>query len=1055
MFRNKYIYSTCVILGILFSTIDVQGQSLSNRDSLFQVWEDVDLPDTTRMAAMVAMISNHYEASILDSAMYYSQLLFEKAQQSKNAYYTACGRSLMGNSALYMGRYVEAKEHHERALAYWLEIGDKEKQADSYNALGVLNNTFGQFDLALEELEKGMALTLEVKDSSGIIRYLLNIAAIFEAKGELLKSLENNLVALGLSQQHQNLRNESIGHNNLGNNYKDLGDVNKAAHHYYECLKLYESADNPWGVVSAYSNLALLYINNQSYSKAEEYLKEGLKLAKSIDFYEGMAMTYANTGALRDAEKDYVAAAEAYKECLKIVQENGMLNRVPFVQLELGNTYLKSRDFVEAEKYIDKGLANSQELGFSQFILSGMLYKCMLLIEQGKWQKAESYGIKGYNQSKDIQDLSLQSDFAAQLVIIYKQLGRNAEALQMFETKQLLKDSLLNEETTRALIQQEYQYNYERKTFQDSLANIATLEQKNADIRRRSLINRFLWAILLIVVVFVGMLVNRYRYIQKQRLSIQEAKDRAESEKEKAEAANAKLLEIDQSKSRFFTNISHEFRTPLTVISGMTEQIKEEGRVKQLIQRNTRHLLQLINQILDLRKLESGSLPTRYIQSDVVKYLKYILESFHSMAEEKAIQLEFEAVEQSIILDYDPEKLLRILTNLLSNAIKFTDNGGQVKLLVTTQSDQAKPVYRFSVSDTGVGIAPEKIPYVFDRFYQVDDEVSKTGEGTGIGLALTKELVDLLSGSIQVDSQEGKGTTFTVELPYNQQAIFVNDAIEETAAIVPISATSSAEMIKNKTQFADDNLPSLLIVEDNPDVMEYLITCLEGDYQLSFAYDGQDGLEKALELIPDIIISDVMMPRMDGYTLCDTLKKEERTSHIPIVLLTAKADIDSRITGLEHGADAYLAKPFDQRELSVQLSNLLTLRQRLHTRYSSLEPLSNTEDIAVQKEDEFITKLRETFEARIDDPQFDLNALSKAMLMSRTHLGRKVKALTGRTPAIYLRSIRLQKARILLLTTTLSIKEISYDVGFSNQGYFSNSYKEEFGEYPTLTREKQ
>ncbi|MCG8331267.1 MAG: tetratricopeptide repeat protein [Chitinophagales bacterium] len=1055
MLQRKQICIAWIFIGISFFVTNAWSATPPSRDSLFQIWENTNLPDTTRMEAMAEMILHHYQANILDSAMHFSQQLFDMAEQLENKYYIAYGQYLLGNSALSMGLYLEAKEQHEKALAYWQEIGDKQKQLGSYNSLGILNKEFGQFDIALELLEKGMDLTLEVKDSSHIIGNLINIAAIFEAQGSLLKSLEYNLWALELIHRYQNPRHEAVCQNNLGNNYKDLGDVNKSAQHYYECLKLYESAENPWGMVTTYSNLALLHINDKSYSKAAEYLDKALILAESVDFYEGMAMTYANTGALKEAQQEYEAAAEAFKQCLKIVEESGMINRVPFVQLELGSIYLQSQNLAEAEKYINEGLANSEELGFGQFILSGNLYKCRLLIEQKKWQEAESYGMKGYNQAKANQDLSFQSDFAAQLVIIYKQLGRSAEALQMFETKELLNDSLRNEETTRELIQQEYQYDYERKTYQDSLANVAAFEQKNADLRRRSLINRFLWAILLIVAIFAGILINRYRYIQKQRLSIQEAKERAEAEKEKAEAANAKLLEIDQSKSRFFTNISHEFRTPLTVISGMAEQLSEDGRVKQLIQRNTRHLLQLINQILDLRKLESGSLPTRYIQSDVVKYLKYVLESFHSMAEQKALQLFFEATEETIIVDYDPEKLLRILTNLLSNAIKFTDSGGRVQLSVSSHPNQDNPVYRFSVSDTGLGIATGKLPYIFDRFYQVDDEASKLGEGTGIGLALTKELVELLNGSIQVKSLEDEGTTFTVELPYTQQAILVQDAMEETAAVMPIAAAFSTEAIKNRTQYADDNLPSLLIVEDNPDVMEYLITCLERDYQLTFAYDGQDGFEKALELIPDIIVSDVMMPRMDGYTLCDTLKKEERTSHIPIVLLTAKADIDSRITGLERGADAYLAKPFDQRELSVQLKNLLALRQQLHARYSSLAPLTPTEDTAIQQEDEFIIKLREIFDAHIDDTQFDLNALSKAMLMSRTHFGRKVKALTGRTPAIYLRSIRLQKARTLLLTTSLSIKEIAYDVGFSNQGYFSNSYKEEFGEYPTVTRENQ
>jgi YesN/AraC family two-component response regulator len=243
-----------------------------------------------------------------------------------------------------------------------------------------------------------------------------------------------------------------------------------------------------------------------------------------------------------------------------------------------------------------------------------------------------------------------------------------------------------------------------------------------------------------------------------------------------------------------------------------------------------------------------------------------------------------------------------------------------------------------------------------------------------------------------------------------------------------------------------------MIVEDNPDVMEYLVTCLGGDYQLLFASDGQEGLEKAIEEVPDLIISDVMMPRMDGFDMCNRIKTDERTSHIPLILLTAKADVESRITGLQRGADAYLVKPFDQRELTAQLNNLFHLQQRLQNRYGNLKELTPSDDVAIQQEDAFITKLKEVFTAKMDDSKFGVEELSGEMHLSRSQLGRKVKALTGKSLSIYLRSIRLAEAKKLLLQTELSIKEIAYKVGFATPAYFTTSYVKEFEETPSDTR---
>ncbi|MGD9328922.1 MAG: ATP-binding protein, partial [Cyclobacteriaceae bacterium] len=364
------------------------------------------------------------------------------------------------------------------------------------------------------------------------------------------------------------------------------------------------------------------------------------------------------------------------------------------------------------------------------------------------------------------------------------------------------------------------------------------------------------------------------------------------------------LQKLDKAKTRFFTNISHEFRTPLTVILGMVEQIRNQVREKDIIRRNANQLLRLINQILELRKLEAGTISASYVQGDIITFLKYFIESFHSLAEQKNIELEFESTENPLVLDYDPEKLNHIVSNLLTNAIKFTPEGGKVRILVEVHRNIAPPLYQFSVIDTGIGITQEKLPNIFDRFFQAEDKENQGKGGVGVGLSLVYELVKLLKGNISVQSVPGQGTMIKVMLPYTTVAQHEPNRQEEFSIEALKSGSTEIKSLTPGDSGRND-LPTLLIVEDNRDVAEYLITCLKDEYHMLFAADGQEGLEIALEKVPDIIIGDVMMPQLDGLHMCKEIKHDERTSHIPIILLTAKADIESKLAGLECGADVY------------------------------------------------------------------------------------------------------------------------------------------------------
>lgn len=510
------------------------------------------------------------------------------------------------------------------------------------------------------------------------------------------------------------------------------------------------------------------------------------------------------------------------------------------------------------------------------------------------------------------------------------------------------------------------------------------------------------------------------------------------------------LKELDQLKTQFFTNISHEFRTPLTVISGMSEQIEEQPdrwlqKGIRMIQRNTQQLLNLVNQILDLRKLESKALSLNLNQSDIVPYLEQVIESFRSLAEFRDIQLHLLINMTELNMDFDREKLLRILSNLLSNAVKFSKEGDHIYF----QADQISDQLIIRIKDTGMGISEEQLPYIFDRFFRADAQDLSKEEGTGIGLALVKELVQLMEGKIEVQSQVGKGTTFILTLPVRQEAPPAKLIVEMSKN--PILTKEQPLIIKAEDIEAE--LPRLLIVEDNPDIAQYLFSCLEGLYHLDWAQDGEQGIEKALEHIPDIILSDVMMPKKSGLELCQSLKTETKTSHIPIILLTAKADIESKISGLERGADAYIAKPFEKREVLIRLEKLLESRKQLQERYKKGDPV--LVDNAIKEgtqEDEFILQLKDEILLNIENEDYGILKLCRSIGMSRTQLHRKIKALTGRSTSSFVRSIRLNKAKEILTSSDLNISQVAFEVGFKDPKYFSRTFTEEFGKSPNQLR---
>ncbi len=532
-----------------------------------------------------------------------------------------------------------------------------------------------------------------------------------------------------------------------------------------------------------------------------------------------------------------------------------------------------------------------------------------------------------------------------------------------------------------------------------------------------------------------------------------------------------RIREIEQLRSRLYTNITHEFRTPLTVILGLSERLSDDDarlssseakNALALIQRNGRNLLRLINQLLDLSKIEARAMQPEYVRADVIGYLQYLTESFYSLANERQIRLTFYSETSELIMDFDEARLQDIVYNLLSNALKFTDSGGKVVFHAKGLSNEAGMLLQLKVQDTGQGIAPEHLLHIFDRFYRADNSNTRVGEGTGVGLALVKESVELLGGNISVESELGKGTVFTVLLPCERQP----PATTAQTLKAPMSDWRKPEVVPSEKDFSEtaNRAPiaagahtcHVLLIEDNPDILTYIVAILQDNYHVRTAANGKEGIEVALETVPDVVISDVMMPEKDGYEVCETLKNDERTSHIPIILLTAKATQGDRVAGLRAGADAYLQKPFDKVELLVLIENLVELRQKLQAHYAALSAFVKIQSVQPPPEptldERFLQKIRQVVEDKMSDPELGIAHLCRAVNLSHTQVFRKLKALTGQNPTLYIRSLRLQRAMQLLQTTDYNVSEIAYEVGFSDPNYFSRSFSEAFGMSPTEAR---
>lgn len=564
------------------------------------------------------------------------------------------------------------------------------------------------------------------------------------------------------------------------------------------------------------------------------------------------------------------------------------------------------------------------------------------------------------------------------------------------------------------------------------------------------------WKTKLAFVVYFLILLGIILLARKMLLDKARIKFRLEQEHLEAQ----RIRDMDIMKTKFFTNVSHELRTPLALITAPLEKIMktaknpEEKRQFTLMQRNAKRLLNLVNQLLDFRRLDVQEFKFSPSYGDIIHFISEITESFTDIAEKRRIQLSCKSDIDHLDALFDLDKLEKIMFNLLSNAFKYTPENGTIEVATDIQENGKETWITIKVKDNGIGIPPDKQEKIFERFFQVDAQGAIISQGSGIGLALTREFVKIHGGTIAVNSEPEKGSCFIVSLPLHDFSGM--KAPEEQKTIhyeeVPDSSQDKEFEKENRLNAAK---PLLLLVEDNEDFRFYLKDNLVQRYTVIESSNGKDGWKKTLDFFPSLIVADITMPEMDGIELCRTIKHDKRTSHIPIILLTSRASQDQRIEGFKAGADDYITKPFSFEILELRIRNLIAERETLKKMFQKQIEVIPSEISITSTDEKLIKKALETVERSISDPDFSVEELSRELGMSRVHLYKKLLSITGNTPIEFIRSIRLKRAAQLLSKSQMRVSEIAYQVGFNNPKYFSRYFKTEFGKLPSEYAESQ
>lgn len=888
--------------------------------------------------------------------------------------------------------------------------------------------------LVQAEGEQRFALLIELVDHSRTVDYgqsqqwLKEATQIAGADSSSHKYAEV-LLRRGRSKAHEGLFGEAVAL-------------------YFSALRGYQQHNDSTQTGYTLCDVGIAYAYNDELEQAESYMRKSLSIFTALDHEKGQADLLNNIGSVLDMTGRTDSALVYYEKSLAIKERTGNLKGVLNGLINVGVVYLDQNELDKAwQNFVQAGKIADQ-LNDAEGAYAANFNKGLVLEKKGQFRAAIARVEQACENAENADmDFRLHEGLW-RLSHLYHKAGDHAAAYQQLQDYITLGDSISVKENRQQMAELDARYQSELKEQQiDLLDKSRALQQSQLEQRQQVVV--LLAAMLLLSLLLGGAVFLYHRSRQKQRQLAQDyllKMQQAEAER---------LQELNQVKSRFFANIAHEFRTPLTLIAAPAQQIQgeaENAKIRKnasLINSSAARLLVLVNQLLDLSKLESGVVQLQTQPGDLAAFVKGITSSFESLATERRVRLMYESTCREAMTDIDPGRTDKIFVNLLSNAFKFTPSGGCITVSFQLSiTDDGQQMAVITVRDTGPGILPENLAHVFSRFYQAAD----TGAGTGIGLALVKELVTLHQGSIQAASEPGKGAAFTVQLPVacaEELPLPQTEQISDEMAEAPASQLLKPGLPLQNLPNTEEK-PVVLVIEDNEDVRRYIMRCLWQEYHILEAADGESGVRLALEQVPDLVISDVTMPEKDGLEVCRLLKADQKTSHVPVILLTARADVEHRVHGLESGADDYLAKPFHYGELLARVGNIIASRQELRRKFAEQMSVATEKMPGLQnREDSFLAGVYKVLDQHLSEEDFGIEQLCRQVGMSRTQLHRKLKALTNLSASHFIRQYRLQQAIILLKQERFTIAEVAWQVGFSSPSYFSQCFSEVYGFAPS------
>ncbi|WP_444373584.1 hybrid sensor histidine kinase/response regulator transcription factor [Prevotella sp.] len=886
--------------------------------------------------------------------------------------------------------------------------GDRMLEMRARKKLGRVYRESNFFIKAIDCHTRELKLAEQLGDTIAAVQALNNIGTNFRRMGILDEAVDYHYRGLHLCEEFSlkddstARKNRVISLNGIGNICLTLGDTETADSVFNAALEGEKRLGSHLGQAINYANLGSLYERNGQIDSAWTFYRRSMEQNRLAKSDLGISLCYTHFGRLNEKQGRRAEAIAEYRKAYEIMAPSDDRWHTMEPCLALAEIYIKMGDDATAMQYLD---------------MADRL-------------------------AHDLHSLEHQSQIARLYYDIYNRKGDTRQALHFYKIYNELGDSVSSEKNIIHMQNMRVRYEHEQHR--------AEMESVNQQYRTERTLKRLSFAAGMLVVILAAVIVCFMLYALRARKRKQEVQH-----------------QLDEMRLSFFTNITHEFRTPLTVILGYSRMM-EEGkvpmgditRVANMVSRQGSRLLSLINQLLDIQKVKSAVGMCDWYRGDVVLFLSNIIESHLNMAHSRGIRLLYAPKQQKAVCDFVPDYAQKVVCNLVTNAIKFSKEGSEVLVSLDVEDD----MLQMRVADFGSGISQDDQQRIFEPFYQTESD--KKNVGSGVGLALVKQIVSALNGSISLVSKVGEGSVFTVRIPVKAPEGVEVKSLESLGS-VPTSILLNAEndvmpetdcsdSISEADDADDDNQSDtrqlVLIVEDNADVAEYMTMLLKTRYRLAIAHDGMKGLEMATQLVPDIIVTDVMMPRMDGYELCQAVKQSDVLNHIPVIIVTAKTTQADKLRGLQLGVDAYIYKPFDAEELAVSVGNLLEKSRMLRERYMQAvaEHQPNAEAALPPQDRAFIDRVNTIVDKEMNEGNVTVDTVAVALCMSSAQFRRKLTAVSGTTPAVYIRTRQMQMAqRILDSNADLPINEVAMKCGFYDVSHFTRTFKLVMGVTPT------